>query len=126
MVSPTPVPVDFVEKKGSKIRSLSFPSIPVPASSIIITSTGVAGADPRLNCRGDALLDAIPGVGSALATALLASVADPKAFRSGLDFSAWIGLVLKQNSRGSKDKLGQQASKQLLSAQLAHGRSHSP
>jgi transposase len=28
-------------------------------------------------------LDAIPGVGPALATALVASVADPKAFRSG-------------------------------------------
>jgi transposase len=43
-------------------------------------------------------LDAIPGVGPALATALVASVADPKAFRSGRDFSAWIGLVPKQNS----------------------------
>ena len=38
-------------------------------------------------------LDKIPGVGPALATALIASVADPKAFRSGRDFSAWIGLV---------------------------------
>jgi transposase len=28
------------------------------------------------------------------------------AFRSGRDFSAWIGLVPKQNSSGSKDKLG--------------------
>src|SRR5882762_860176 len=51
-------------------------------------------------------LDAIPGVGPALATALVASVADPKAFRSGRDFSAWIGLVPKQNSSGGKDKLG--------------------
>lgn len=51
-------------------------------------------------------LDAIPGVGPALATALVASVADAKAFRSGRDFSAWVGLVLKQNSSGGKDKLG--------------------
>ena len=51
-------------------------------------------------------LDKIPGVGPALATALVASVADPKAFRSGRDFSAWIGLVPKQNSSGGKDKLG--------------------
>ena len=48
----------------------------------------------------------IPGVGPALATALVASVADPKAFRSGRDFSAWIGLVPKQNSSGGKDRLG--------------------
>lgn len=51
-------------------------------------------------------LDAIPGVGPALATALVASVADPKAFRSGRDFSAWIGLVPKQNSSAGRDKLG--------------------
>jgi transposase len=51
-------------------------------------------------------LDAIPGVGPALATALVASVANPRAFRSGRDFSAWIGLVPKQNSSGGKDKLG--------------------
>jgi transposase len=37
----------------------------------------------RLNC--------IPGVGPLLATALIASVPDPKAFRSGRNFSAWIG-----------------------------------
>jgi transposase len=51
-------------------------------------------------------LDAIPGVGPVLATALVASIADAKAFRSGRDFSAWIGLVPKQNSSGGKDKLG--------------------
>jgi transposase len=51
-------------------------------------------------------LDDIPGVGPALATALVASVADAKAFRSGRNFSAWIGLVPKQHSSGGKDKLG--------------------
>ena len=51
-------------------------------------------------------LDDIPGVGPALATALVASIADPNAFRSGRDFSAWIGVVPKQNSSGGKDRLG--------------------
>ena len=51
-------------------------------------------------------LDDIPGVGPALATALVASVGDPNAFRSGRDFSAWIGLVPRQRSSGGKDKLG--------------------
>ncbi len=51
-------------------------------------------------------LDAIPGVGPMLATALVAGVADPKAFRSGRNFSAWIGLVPKQHSSGGKDRLG--------------------
>ncbi|HYV69640.1 MAG TPA: transposase, partial [Pseudolabrys sp.] len=41
-----------------------------------------------------------------LATALVANVADPRAFRSGRNFSAWIGLVPKQHSSGGKDRLG--------------------
>ena len=51
-------------------------------------------------------LDEVPGIGPALATALVASIANPKAFRSGRDFSAWVGLVPKQNSSGGKAKLG--------------------
>lgn len=51
-------------------------------------------------------LDDLPGVGPTLATALVASVANPKAFRSGRDFSAWIGLVPRQHSSGGKDRLG--------------------
>jgi transposase len=51
-------------------------------------------------------LDEIPGVVRRWATALVASVADPRAFQSGRDFSAWIGLVPKQHSSGGKDKLG--------------------
>src|SRR5467141_370222 len=51
-------------------------------------------------------LDDCPGVGPALATALVATVADPKVFRSGRNFSAWIGLVPKQHSSGGKDRLG--------------------
>jgi transposase len=51
-------------------------------------------------------LDEIPGVGPALATALVASIANPRTFRSGRDFSAWVGLVPKQSSSGGKEKLG--------------------
>ncbi len=51
-------------------------------------------------------LYAIPGVGPMLATALVGGVADPKAFRLGRNFSAWIGLVPKQHSSGGKDRLG--------------------
>jgi transposase len=51
-------------------------------------------------------LEAIPGIGPVLATALIVSIADPNAFRSGRNFSAWIGLVPKQHSSGGKDRLG--------------------
>ena len=51
-------------------------------------------------------LEAIPGVGPLIASALVASVPDPGVFRSGRDLSAWIGLVPKQNSTGGKERLG--------------------
>src|SRR5690348_11878726 len=51
-------------------------------------------------------LDEIPGVGPALATALVAGVADPRAFRSARHFASWVGLVPKQHSSGGKEKLG--------------------
>ena len=51
-------------------------------------------------------LDDIPGVGPLIASALVASVPDPHAFKSGRDLSAWIGLVPRQNSTGGKERLG--------------------
>ena len=48
----------------------------------------------------------IPGVGIIGATAITAVVTDPKAFRSGRDFAAWIGLVPREDSTGGKRKLG--------------------
>ncbi len=48
----------------------------------------------------------IPGVGPLLASAFVASVADPTVFKTGRDLAAWIGLVPKQNSSGGKDRLG--------------------
>jgi transposase len=48
----------------------------------------------------------IPGVGPLLASAFVATVADPHAFKSGRCLSAWIGLVPTQNSSGGKEKLG--------------------
>ena len=53
-----------------------------------------------------AIAGAGPLVGPVLATALVAAVADPKSFRSGRNFSAWLGLVPKQHSSGGKNRLG--------------------
>ena len=48
----------------------------------------------------------MPGVGPVLASAIIASVPDPRAFRSGRNLAAWIGLVPRQNSSGGKERLG--------------------
>jgi transposase len=51
-------------------------------------------------------LEAIPGIGIIGATAIVATVTDPAAFKSGREFAAWIGLVPRQNSSGCKERLG--------------------
>ena len=62
-------------------------------------------ADARSTELGRRLME-IPGVGPLLASALVASVADPGIFSSGRDLAAWIGLVPRQNSSGGKERLG--------------------
>src|SRR5262252_6335986 len=47
-----------------------------------------------------------PGIGILGASAITTIVTDPKAFRSGRDFAAWVGLVPRQDSTGGKRKLG--------------------
>jgi transposase len=51
-------------------------------------------------------LATIPGVGFLTASAIAATVPDPSFFRSGREFSAWLGLVPRQNSSGGKERLG--------------------
>ena len=47
----------------------------------------------------------IPVVGLLTATAAVAMMGDPKAFRSGREFAAWAGLVPKQTGSGGKVNL---------------------
>ena len=51
-------------------------------------------------------LETIPGIGVIGASAIAATVPDPKVFRSGRDLAAWIGLVPREDSTGGKQKLG--------------------
>jgi transposase len=58
------------------------------------------------SCDESRRVETVPGIGVIGATAIAATVTDPKAFRSGRDFAAWIGLVPRQDSTGGKNKLG--------------------
>lgn len=48
----------------------------------------------------------IPGVGLLTATAAVATMGDPKSFRSGREFAACIGIVPRQTGTGGKVQLG--------------------
>jgi transposase len=68
-------------------------------------------------------LEKIPWIGPLGASALVASIADVNAFKSGRQLAAWLGLVPRQNSSGGKTKL-QGISKRgdsYLRALLIHG-----
>lgn len=48
----------------------------------------------------------VPGVGPIIASTVLAKVPDAKAFRSGRDFAAWIGLTGRDHGTGGKHRPG--------------------
>ena len=58
------------------------------------------------SCEESRRLEDVPGIGPIVATALVAEVGDWKAFASGRNLAAWIGLVPKQHSTGGKNRLG--------------------
>jgi len=51
-------------------------------------------------------LRTIPGIGPIGATAVVATMGDPKAFKNGRHFAAFLGLVPRQHSSGGKSQLG--------------------
>ena len=62
-------------------------------------------ANARSTDVGRRLME-VPGVGPVLASAMVATVADPATFKSGRNLAAWIGLVPRQHSSGGKERLG--------------------
>jgi transposase len=50
-------------------------------------------------------LQTIPGIGPITASALVASIADPSAFKNGRQLAAWLGLVPAQHSSGGKTNM---------------------
>ena len=48
----------------------------------------------------------VPSVGPMIASTVLAKVPDPKVFRSGRDFAAWIGLTGKDHGTGGRHRPG--------------------
>ena len=50
-------------------------------------------------------LEEVPGIGRLTASALVATVGNGKAFKSGRQFAAWLGLVPRQYSSGGKQNL---------------------
>lgn len=54
-------------------------------------------------CRA---ISEVPGIGRLTATALVATMGDARAFKSGREFAAFLGLVPRQSGTGGKVRLG--------------------
>jgi len=86
-------------------------SLIVLAAQLLALHTMIGSIEKRLIVQHRAneaskRLESIHGIGIIGASAIAATVTDPKAFRSGRDFAAWIGLVPREASTGGKQKLG--------------------
>ena len=92
-------------------RSMLTQSLVVLAAGLQALQTMIGSIERRIIAqhRSDEAskrLRSIPGIGLVGATAIVSTITDPKAFRSGRDMAAWIGIVPRQDSTGGKQKLG--------------------
>jgi len=104
---------------GARLVDGETPDIPALAVEVIVTvaeqlrdlQARIGGLDTDLVAwsRDNAVvkrLQTIPGIGIITASAMAASVTDPRQFTSGRQFAAWLGLTPRANSSGGKDRLG--------------------
>jgi transposase len=90
-----------IAKSVVKIFAEQLAAIPTSIAALEKEIAGVHAQSPMSQ-----LLAGVPGVGKIIASAIVASVPDPKVFKSARGFAAWLGLVPRQNSTGGKTKLG--------------------
>jgi transposase len=86
-------------------------SLDVLARQYVTITAEIGAIEKRIHawhrsCEESRRLEEVPGIGPIVATALVAEVGDWKAFSSGRNLAAWIGLVPRQHSTGGKERLG--------------------
>jgi transposase len=101
----------IADEHDARLRIDARASLIVLAAQLQALHTMIGSIERRLTVQHRAneaskRLQSIHGIGIIGASAIAATVTDPKAFRSGRDFAAWIGLVPRQDSTGGKQKLG--------------------
>jgi len=99
-----------LESLSNKLPQMVADSLREQVQRIKTLGEDIAAIDKRLalQLRQDADMQRIaeiPGVGVLTATAAIATMGDPRAFRSAREFCAWLGLVPKQWGTGGKVRL---------------------
>src|SRR5436190_22186096 len=99
------------QDESSRLPIDAHASLTVLAAQLQAVQTVIGSIEKRIVAQhrsneASKRIETIPGIGVVGATTITAVVTDPKAFRSGRDFAAWIGIVPRQDSTGGKQKLG--------------------
>jgi transposase len=101
----------ITDEKDARVPAEARVCLAMLAAQLAVVKEHILETDRRVRASarqtelGRRLME-VPGVGPLLASAFIATIADPAAFKTGRDLAAWIGLVPKQNSSGGKDRLG--------------------
>ena len=101
----------IADQSDDRLPAMARASLIVLGSQLQLVNEQVLENDRRVKATarstelGRRLME-VPRVGQLLASAMVASVPDPTAFRFGRDLAAWIGLVPRQNASGGTEKLG--------------------
>jgi len=101
----------IADEKDARLPMDARASLIVLAAQLQALHTMIGSIEKRLTVQhreneASKRLESVPGIGIIGASAITATVTDPKSFQSGRDFAAWIGLVPRQDSTGGKQKLG--------------------
>lgn len=100
-----------LESLSGQLPQMVADSLREQLARIKVLGEDIARIDKRLtlHLRADPQMRRIaqiPGVGVLSATAAIATMGEPSAFKSGREFCAWLGLVPNQRGTGGKVRLG--------------------
>ncbi len=103
--------VTLVTDPDTEVPAAARPALQVLVSALERLEAEIRGLEAEIvrRARDNEVarrLMTIPGVGSLIATALVALAPPPQTFRRGRDFAAWLGLTPRQHSTGGKQRLG--------------------
>jgi transposase len=97
---------DAESKISGALRMLLF-QLKMELDQLAIRIDEADGVMEQASRENDACrrLVSIPGVGPVTATAIIAAIGNGAAFRKGREFSAWVGMVPREDSTGGKQRL---------------------
>lgn len=101
---------DALVRMEQRLPAIAVDTLREQWSRIIALDSEVRKIEARLKawfadsaaCR---IIGEIPGIGLISATAVVATMSDPTAFKSGREFAAWLGLVPRQRGTGGRVQL---------------------